>query len=65
MPFKEDFFLLFVQFWKLLAGFFKMLTALYHHDHGYQNIRHICSLAGMRVDQKVFFINYALVRSGR
>ena len=28
----------------------------------YQTIRHICSL---RVDQKVLFVNYALVRSGR
>ena len=31
----------------------------------FQDIRHICSLVGMRVDQKVLFVNYALVRSGR
>ena len=31
----------------------------------YQITKHICSLVGMRVNQKVLFVNYALVRSGR
>ena len=40
-------------------------TSAYVPTLWYQNIRHICSLVGMRVDQKVLFVNYAIVRSER
>ena len=70
--FLRRFFLLFVQLCKLLTGFLYMLTSSYSRYEWsayvptlwYQNMRHICSLVGMRVDRKVLFVNYALVRSG-
>ena len=53
--------------WLLInADFFMFLAnSQYVPTLWYQNIKHICSLVGMRVDQKYFFDNYALVRSGR
>ena len=54
--------------WLLINADFFIFPALisaYVPSLWYQNMRHICSLVGMRVDQKVLFVNYALVRSGR